>query len=72
MSPLQRATSPMTASVLRRVEAELLLGQLEPRSECSRASSSWPRWTATTAIGRWSCGTSRPYWIEMSCARAAC
>ena len=22
--------------------------------------------------GRWSCGTSSPYWIEMSCARAAC
>ena len=42
------------------------------RSECSRASSSWPRWTATSAIGRWSCGTSSPYWIEMSCARAAC
>ncbi len=24
-----------------------------------------------TAIGRWSCGTSSPYWIEMSWARAA-
>ena len=41
------------------------------RSECSRARSRSPRWTATTAIGKWSCGTSRPYWIEMSCARAA-
>ena len=25
-----------------------------------------------TAIGRWSCGTSWAYWLEISCARAAC
>ncbi len=25
-----------------------------------------------SAIGRWSCGTSSPYWIEMSWACAAC
>ena len=42
------------------------------RSECSRATSSSPRWTAITAIGRWSCGTSSPYWIAMSCECAAC
>ena len=34
-------------------------------------ASSCPRWTAMTAIGRWSCGHSSPYWIEMSCACAA-
>ena len=70
-SPLQSATSPRTARCMRRVEAELLLASSSARSECARASSSWPRWTATHAIGRWSCGISSPYWTRMSCARAA-
>ena len=60
---------PEDRQVLRRWSAELLSASSSARSECSRASSSPPRWTATRAIGRWSCGTSSPYWMEISCAR---
>ena len=38
--------------------ADCSIASSRARSECSRASSSWPRWTAMTAIGRWSCGIS--------------
>ena len=71
-SPLQSATSPRTAMCCGGWKPNCSSASSSARSECARARSSWPRWTATTAIGRWSCGTSRPYWIAMSCARAAC
>ena len=58
--------------VLGRLEPDLLSASSRARSECSRASSSCPRWTAMTAIGRWSCGISWPYWMAISWARAAC
>ena len=52
---------------------ELLLRELKRPLRVRRGrSSSSPRCTAMSAIGRWSCGTSSPYWIEMSCAVAAC
>ncbi len=72
-SPLQSATSPEDRQVLRAGGA-----RTAPRPARARAPSARGRARAgrdgrrSTAIGRWSCGTSSPYWIEMSCARAAC
>ena len=62
---------PENRQVERRMEPELLLGEYEGALRVLAGDLELAAVDGDEASGRWFCGTSRPYWARMSCARAA-